>query len=162
MLGIDVPPEVAINEQIQTADKLLNSPNEGDQRQGRALMNRALTAIRQSEGYLNETTATEGEKPYTATRAAIEARLKPTPKAQPETVAKSATVEPPTSASTGQRLIENTHARAMQMAESSDYTGAITELQSHQRALRDEKAKQMKAAKEPGRRVQVERDFNLS
>ena len=63
--------------------------------------------------------------------------------------------------STGQRLIDRTRQKSEELAQSGDFDGAISELQAHQRALRDEKAVQMKEAKgTPGRRVQVEREFN--
>jgi len=82
LLGMPVPAEVGINEQVQAAAQLLDSPNEGDRRDARIKLNKALRDLRQSEGYLAEMKLPpDAPRPFTAVRDAIEARLKPAPKA---------------------------------------------------------------------------------
>lgn len=73
--GMKMPAENRINAMIEKADKLMSSENESDQKLGQRMMNKALTAVRQSDGYLAEAGQTEGEKPFTNVRAAIEGRL---------------------------------------------------------------------------------------
>lgn len=83
LLGMPVPAEVGLNEQIAAAAQLLDSTNEGDQRQGRRMLNKVLTDLRKAEGYLAEAKLPpDAERPFTAVRDAIEARIGNTGKAK--------------------------------------------------------------------------------
>jgi hypothetical protein len=76
-----LPFEVRLNDDLNTAATLLQSPDAADQMEGQRILNTALREIQQSPGYLGEVQAQRsGQKveatPYSATKAAIQSRLK--------------------------------------------------------------------------------------
>ena len=167
MLGMELPAEVSINERLQKADKLASSQNENDQKLGKRMLKQTLADIQKSEGYLTEfDLPDDAPKPYTAVKNAIEAKLKPAPKAAGDQFAKpvspdESTVKPSAPASTetsdtGQRLIEQTRLKADQAIAEGRFDDAVSELKAHQQALKDAKTA---ARKSPGMRTQIERQI---
>ena len=142
LLEMPTPAEVGINEQVQAAAQLLDSPNEGDQRQGRRMMNQALTSLRKAEGYLAEASLPpDAERPFTALRDAIEARLKPAPKVKevpasqvPSSSAVEATT--PTAANALRAEADAAKIKAAEFEQVGDFTQAAATYQAAHQNLK--------------------------
>jgi hypothetical protein len=156
LFGLKSPTETRVNTALQTADKLLNSQSESDQRQGKRMLRQSLADVQKSEGYQAELgLPDDAPKPYTAVRQAIEDRLKPAPKVaeQAAPVSELPAAQP---GNTGQRLIEQTRQKADDAINEGRYDDAVSELKAHQQALKDAKTA---ARKSPGMRTQIERQI---